>query len=189
MFQAVQACWKKIRCPPDRGARHPTPKQASYPEPSRTDGLALSHKSKCHSRGLRHAATCLCLYVQLCVKVFSLTLCICGCQFPYIFFHCCFLLYFIMSDSSEWSRRRQGWVSNLNTFWVQTAIWHWRLGQILVYLFSHQISTSGGNTSEVCLILLKEKQAFAEFLANWVIEWTIVLVPVPKPSVLHGHCT
>ncbi len=108
-FRAVQACWKKIRCPPDRSARHPTSRRASYPEPSRIGGLALSHKSKCQSLGLRHAATCLRLYVQLCVKVFSLTLCIWGCQFPYSFFHCCFLLYFwIQTAASEVGWRRQG---------------------------------------------------------------------------------
>lgn len=89
---------------------------------------------------------------------------------PIQFLSLLFSLIFLNSDSSEWSRRRQGWVSNLNTFWVQTAIWQCGLGQILVYLFSHQLSTSGGNTSEVCLISLKEKQAFADCLANWVIE-------------------
>lgn len=117
----------------------PPSKQASYPDPSGTGGLALSRKSRCHSRGLRHAATCLCLYVQLCVKVFSLTLCICVCQFPYSFFRRCFfkilLFKLLNSDSSEWRKWKQGWVSNLSRFWVQTEIWHWRPRQILVYLF------------------------------------------------------
>lgn len=59
MCQAVQACWKKIRCRPSRGACHTTLQQASYPSPSRIGALPLSHSGKCHSRGLWHAATCL----------------------------------------------------------------------------------------------------------------------------------
>lgn len=112
---AVQACWKKIRFSPGRGACHPTLQPASYPEPSRSSSLALSHKSKCHSWGLRHAATCLCLYVQLCVKVFSpslrLYLCLPLCQFPCSHFHSVVFLVLLFtfwnSVSIGWSRLRQ----------------------------------------------------------------------------------
>lgn len=92
---------KEDKVPAWQRSLSPHPKQASYPEPSRSGGLALSHKSQCHSQGLRHAATCLCLYVQLCVKVSSLTLSIGVCQFPCSFFHCCFLaftLYFLVGQ-------------------------------------------------------------------------------------------
>lgn len=61
----------------------PRLRQASDPEPSRSGGLVLSHKSQCQSQGSRHAATCLCLYVQLCVKVLSLTHYICVTYSPF----------------------------------------------------------------------------------------------------------
>lgn len=89
MFQAVQACWKKIRCQPSRAACHTTLQRASYPPPSRSDGLALSHSSKCHSRGSWHAATCLRLALCMCLLVLKQ-------QFSLLF--CCFL-YFAKSKT------------------------------------------------------------------------------------------
>lgn len=77
VFQAVQACWQKIRCPPDSGACHPA-RQASYPEPSRSGGLVLSHKSQCQSQGSRHAATCLLpICATVCEGFLSHTLYLC----------------------------------------------------------------------------------------------------------------
>lgn len=136
-----QACWKKIRWPPDGGARHPPPRlQASYPEPSRSGGLALSHKSQCHSRGLQHAATCLCLHVQLCVKVFSLTLYLCVSvptpSLSLLFSRFYSLYIFFDSDSREWRKERQGWVfSDAVLFESRLKFGSWGFLSFVVYWF------------------------------------------------------
>lgn len=161
-----QACWKKIRWPPDGGARHPPPRlQASYPEPSRSGGLALSHKSQCHSRGLQHAATCLCLHVQLCVKVFSLTLYLCVSVPTPSLSHRCFLaftlyIYFLIQTAE--SEGKKGRAEFSQTQFFLSPDWN-----LAVEVFSVLLFTDSSDV-KVCWKYLRNWSYLFKFLANWV---------------------
>lgn len=143
VFQIVQACWKKIRCPSDRRALSPhSSSRLHILIPAGAAAWLCPTKAGVTHRVygmLLHAFAYMCNCVwkfslshSVSMSVSSHTASLRRCSF---FFFLLLLFKLLNSDSGEWRKWKQGWVSNLSRFWVQAEIWHWRPRQILVYLF------------------------------------------------------